>query len=127
MFQLAHLPLRTVETFSTRHFSFSQLAIIELPLMTEATEEVLMLLRQAASNLAGCPAWKKQPASDVYLRGDTRWDDRSDYDDVIDEPDINFEQRIQLMEALAPLAGGLVFHGSESCGAYPAFVPCNVF
>jgi hypothetical protein len=49
------------------------------------------LLRQATTNLASCPAWAKAPPSELLLHGDA--------------PDLTSAQQVQLLQALAPVAG----------------------
>jgi hypothetical protein len=95
---LAHLPLRGV-TFLRSQGTCLDLATLQLPLCTMAAEDMPWLLHQAATNLAACPAWKAAPLDSIDLEGDPRqyWDQ----DTVI----FSAQERIQLLEALAPLGG----------------------
>jgi hypothetical protein len=56
--------------------------------------QLLHLLHQATTNLASCPAWAKAPPHELVLCGTAQ--------------DLTSAQRLQLLQALAPVAGGHV-------------------
>jgi hypothetical protein len=92
---LANAPLKGVEEL---HGGFSDLGILKLPLLTFAPDQVADLLRRATTNIAACRQWQLAPGSFISLGHDP---EDSPPQDVIFTP----AQRIQLLEALAPLGG----------------------
>jgi hypothetical protein len=89
---LAYLPLRSVQELPSTYDSET----LHLRLMYW---EHLELLPQAASNLAACPAWKKQPATRILLYTPHQY--------VRAMPDI---EAAPLLSALSPLAGPQMQH-----------------
>jgi hypothetical protein len=86
---------------------------LHLPLDSIPVEQLPSLLHRATSNLATCPAWKVDRESRISLLGD-----------FSDPPAQNIrftpEQRILLLEALAPLGGNHVreFRGCIEGGIF---------
>jgi hypothetical protein len=64
-----------------------------------STRRIPSLVKQAATNLAATPAWKKDPPSVISIWGDPSAN-TSQLDKRFTPP-----QRVQLFEALEPLAG----------------------
>jgi hypothetical protein len=99
---LARLPLRTVTQLTIG--SPNSPLELDLPLETMPAEQLPLILRQAATNLASCPAWQAGSKSKISLEGDPG---------PIPKPQDTLtvfggQQRIQLFEALAPLGGPAV-------------------
>jgi hypothetical protein len=92
LLQLAYLPLHSVTDLDVP----DERAGFVLPLVSVPADQLPSLLRQAASNLAGCPAWQADPESSIAL-----WSSETPPEKVVLTP----HQRIQLLEALAPLGG----------------------
>jgi hypothetical protein len=125
---LARLPLHTVTTlelYRTYHFGLS---FLELP-WNGGMDGVPEELRQAAINLAACPAWQRNPASKLGLFGDPAWsrhlnlyDEEVNDNDELVPPEDSFtqEQALALFEALAPLGGPHV-EEVELCVDSPCF------
>jgi hypothetical protein len=97
---LAHLPLRTVQQLSFDDVMDSQcLGRLSLPINSmPAAHQLPIILRKATTNLAACPAWQSCPDPCISLLGDRG----RGQDDIIV---FDTQQRIQLLEALAPLGG----------------------
>jgi broad specificity phosphatase PhoE len=96
---LANLPLKGLSSLQWATQWATGLATLELPLATVPAEDLPHLLQRAATNLAACPAWKAQPRGYISLEGDP-----SDYN-TANIIDFSPQQRIQLVQALAPLGG----------------------
>jgi hypothetical protein len=96
---LAYLPLHTVTQLLFHTSDALGLASLSLPLSTVHTSDIPALMHKAATNLVACPAWQGDPADTIYLWGDSRSDIR--------QWQLSFgeAERVQLFEALAPLAG----------------------
>jgi hypothetical protein len=116
--QLAQLPLHTVTTLEFSRSDDYGLGFFELPMgvWNWGVDGVPEKLRQAAINLAACPAWQREPASKLELFGDPEqlWtgpynsdsdDDGNDGEVVLPEDSFTQEQALALFEALAPLGG----------------------
>jgi hypothetical protein len=88
--QLAHLPLSTVHHLVLEGSSLSEL---ELPEATQPAH-LVSLLREAATNLAGCPAWQSAKLASLTVWSHTR---------PLGTP--TRAQGQQLLEALSPLGG----------------------
>jgi hypothetical protein len=91
----ANLPLKGVEELD---HVLGSLGVLQLPLSRVEPDQLATVLRQATTNLAGCPAWQADPGSFIALHDDPSG--------LSPEP-ITFsaQQRIQLLEALAPVGG----------------------
>jgi hypothetical protein len=95
---LAYLPLKTVEELSIGECT-TPVTLLQLPLYNESADNLCQLVRQAAVNLASCPAWQHSwHRSQVGFVSDP--DDRTFLDKFFQA-----EQRVQLLQALAPLGG----------------------
>jgi hypothetical protein len=90
---LAHLPLRKVNDL---HIWSSNLPELQLPLGRAPHAQLPAILRQAATNLASCPAWQAGFKGSISLTGGPgpALPNRVVFDG---------RQRIQLIKALAPL------------------------
>jgi hypothetical protein len=97
---LAHLPLKSVQELTSTYDSET----LHLRLMH--WEHLDLLLPQAASNLAACPAWKKQPATRILLFTPHQY--------ARAMPDI---EAAPLLSALSPLAGPQMQHLGISINA----------
>jgi hypothetical protein len=87
--ELAYLPLKSVQQLQDlRHGGPAPFVELDLPSDTPAAQ-LPDLLRQATTNLASCPAWAKAPPTELRLYGG----------------DFTSAQRVQLLQALAPVAG----------------------
>jgi hypothetical protein len=91
----ASMPLKGVEELN---HGLGSLGLLQLPLSRLEPDQLATVLRQATTNLAGCPAWQAHPDSLIALQ-----DDPSDtpLESIVFTP----QQRTQLLEALAPLGG----------------------
>jgi hypothetical protein len=96
---LAGLPLRTVTDLV--FWGARGLSDLQLPLSRVPAAQLPVILRQAATNLASCPAWQAGSKGRVSLKGDP-WL-------ALDNPAVfDGQQHIQLIEALTPLGGPAV-------------------
>jgi hypothetical protein len=98
---LANLPLQSVTSLQLSEDPDAGLGRLELPISSVPSDQLPGLLLQATSNLARCPAWRSKPESWVTLVGDPDFDDE-------DGDDVRFltpDQRLGLLQALAPLHG----------------------
>jgi hypothetical protein len=99
---LAHLPLSGVTEFELRDDiqdrGLHLLSVFQLPFSSIDLDQVPQKLRQAAANLASCPAWRAKPDSFIQLLGDPAGP-------FVDTHTFSDQQRIQLLEALAPVGG----------------------
>jgi hypothetical protein len=95
---LARLPLRRVMHLSIWRSNLSEL---QLPLGRIPHAQLHVILRQAATNLASCPAWQAGSKSQVSLQGDPG-------PAPPNMVGLNGQQAIQLLESLAPLGGPAV-------------------
>jgi hypothetical protein len=91
----ADLPLKGVEVLEN---GVESLGTLQLPLSSVEPDQLATVLRRATTNLAACPAWQAAPDSKIALHEDPA------------EPHVHPifffpQQRIQLLEALAPLGG----------------------
>jgi hypothetical protein len=105
---LAGLPLQTVTRLEFARSRSHGLGFLELPMGedNESIDSVFDLLRQAAINLAACPAWQAQPASKITLFGDPAWSLLNDIGEVtLPEESFTAQQALDLFESLAPLGG----------------------
>jgi hypothetical protein len=97
---LAYLPLRSVQELGTG----GEDGTLHLPLLP--APQLDLLLQRAASNLAACPAWQKQPATRILLYAHPRC--------ATAEPGIEVAQ---LLSALSPLGGPHLQHLGISINA----------
>jgi hypothetical protein len=89
--EFAYLPLKSVQQLEVRRQRLDT-SWVQLALDSDTPAEQLPdLLHQATRNLASCPAWLKAPPSDLLLHGYVQ--------------DLTSVQRVQLLQALAPVAG----------------------
>jgi hypothetical protein len=90
LLQLAYLPLRSVQELSDHWGNDNILSgRLELPPVRVPAAQLPSLLRQAATNLATCPAWIRAAPSQLSLEGGQ---------------ELSADQRVQLFQALGPLA-----------------------
>jgi hypothetical protein len=91
--QLAYLPLKSVQELhtTTGHFVASGQRHRVLHFWNAPDEQLPYLLHQATTNPASCPAWVKAPPSELTLSGSAQY--------------LTSDQRLQLLQALAPVAG----------------------
>jgi hypothetical protein len=82
--EFAYLPLKSVQQLHP------YLGNLYLPPNTPVAQ-LPDLLHQATTNLASCPAWVKAPPSELTLSGGAQY--------------LTSDQRLQLLQALAPVAG----------------------
>jgi hypothetical protein len=75
--------------------SSSFLGVLMLPYERVASDELPQLVQRAASNLAGCPAWRMKPEPWIALIRRASAEQSS----------FSPQQRVQLLQALAPLGG----------------------
>jgi hypothetical protein len=90
----AVLPLKRVKELNNN----CDLGTLHLPLPTVEPDQLATILRQATTNLAACPAWQADPASILALYA---YPSDTPLETLVFTP----AQRIQLLEALAPLGG----------------------
>jgi hypothetical protein len=119
---IANLPLRTVQQLQLRSGILTmQLGLkLQLPVGTIPMSQLSALLRQAASNLASCPAWQQPPSQqdNMQQRQFSPLGLFADGDPAA--PSFSGAQRIQLLNALAPLRGprvtcvALALHASDA-------------
>jgi hypothetical protein len=98
---LAQLPLHTVTTLQFSRTADYGLGFLELPWGMEEGEGMdgmPELLRQAAINLAACPAWRRAPASKLALFGDPLWSRHLNPFD--EEGNVGAEELVSLRTAL---------------------------
>jgi hypothetical protein len=101
---LANLPLKGVTSIEFLDSCWGKdldLATLQLPMDNTGVEDMLQLLRQAALNIATCPAWNVEPQDYIIVAGDPVAAYFGHEGTVIFSP----EQRIHLLESLAPLGG----------------------
>jgi hypothetical protein len=91
---LANLPLHSVTYLQIGHSNFN----LALPLGSVPVGQLPSLLHRAASNLAASPAWRAEPSACMSLHCDH--DDKPPAGMVFSP-----EQRVRLLEAVAPLGG----------------------
>jgi hypothetical protein len=107
---LARLPLRTVTELEILGFADPSRPLkLELPLGRMPDAQLPAILRQAATNLASCPAWQAGSKSQISVRGDPAC---APPNTVV----FDAQLRIQLFEALAPLGGPAVKQVELSIG-----------
>jgi hypothetical protein len=95
----AHLPLRTVTDLV--FWGGRGLSDLQLPLSRVPDAQLAPTLRQAATNLASCPAWQADFKDRISVRGDIG--------SALNALAVfQAQQRIQLIEALAPMGGPAV-------------------
>jgi hypothetical protein len=95
----AHLPLKGLTKLEIRDEAHDGgLGSFQIPLSSIDLNQLPQKLREATTNLAACPAWQANPDSCIALDGDPA----DSYEDVHIFSD---QQRIQLLEALAPVGG----------------------
>jgi hypothetical protein len=109
---IAYLPLRTVHQLKLRSSNLvMQLGLVlQLPAGTVPINQLPALLRQAASNLASCPAWQQPPSQQTGVQ-------RRQFSPLCLCPgagpagrSFSGVERIQLLDALAPLRSPRVAH-----------------
>jgi hypothetical protein len=89
--EYAYLPLKSVQQLQrVEDGDQATLGKFALPHDTPAAQ-LPDLLHQATTNLASCPAWTSAPPSELQLVGSPQ--------------DLTSAQRVQLLQALAPVAG----------------------
>jgi hypothetical protein len=89
---LAYLPLKAVQQLQLTTHDGTSSALGHLYLPTDILPAQLPdLLHQATTNLASCPAWAKAPPSELGLSGDAYA--------------LTSAQRVELLQALAPVGG----------------------
>jgi hypothetical protein len=88
--ELAYLPLQAVQQLKCRCHSAAPFLELTLP-RDIPPAQLPYLLHQATHNLASCPAWVRAPASELQLHGSAHG--------------LTSDQRVQLLQALAPVAG----------------------
>jgi hypothetical protein len=91
LWEYAYLPLKSVQQLKVTSASLGQL---ELPSDTVHPAQLPNILHKATRNLASCPAWVRSPPSELAL--------------VAAASTLNSAERVQLLQALAPVAGGHV-------------------
>jgi hypothetical protein len=96
---LAYLPLHSVTKLTLGYTKAYGLGVIELPLLSVSPRRMPALVRQAATNLAACPAWKNKPSEDIHIWGDPR----ANHTRL--RKRFTPQQLMQLLEALTPLSG----------------------
>jgi hypothetical protein len=98
---LAYLPLKTV--LSLQLGAVRTPAVFELPVTRVHPDDICDLVRQAALNLAACPAWQNGNRSQILFM-----------EDLAATPQwvqyFNSWQRVQLLQAVAPLGGPHITH-----------------
>jgi hypothetical protein len=95
----AHLPLKglkDLEIWDGAHGG--GLGTFQLPFDSMPVDQLPRKLHQATTNLAACPAWRAAPDSCIHLAGDPN----GPFEDI---HSFTPQQRIQLLEALAPVGG----------------------
>jgi hypothetical protein len=106
---LARLPLRTVTELSAWGGFLFQLPLeLQLPVSRMPAEQLPAILRQAATNMASCPAWPAGFHGSISLKGDPVFSNMTVFDS---------QQRTQLIEALKPLGGPAVKEVEVSIGS----------
>jgi hypothetical protein len=101
---LANLPLGGLTSLEFSYANWGSpldLATLQLPMDSRDVEDMLRLLRQAAINIAACPAWSAAPPDHITLEGDPGAAQYEDQSAVM----FSAQQRIQLLESLTPLGG----------------------
>jgi hypothetical protein len=90
LFQLAYLPLKSVQRLEERWGALSGTLFLP-PSAAVPAAQLPNLLHQAATNLATCPAWISALPSNLRLEGPHQG--------------LSAHQRVQLLKSLAPLGG----------------------
>jgi hypothetical protein len=88
--EYAYLPLKSVQLLQEVRRRPAPVVELDLPFDVPAAQPP-DLLHQATTNLASCPAWAKAPPSQLTLSGYPQG--------------LTSAQRVQLLDALAPVAG----------------------
>jgi hypothetical protein len=99
----AHLPLKGLTELEiwdsvTTSVHDGGRGTLQIPFNSIDLDQVPQKLREATTNLAACPAWQAKPDSCIALGGDPN----GPFEDI---HIFSAQQRIQLLEALAPVGG----------------------